>query len=498
MNRMMEIRGKPLRIFNKSFHIGKIPEVVYCLLSALTVGMLVIRINPWPVVFISAGIFFLIVSVRRPEIGILMITVLISSIVFEESLPLIPIPGGSFHATDIILIFFILLIPFQYLANRNFRLRTTSLDTPLLLFILAVIISAGISIFGQGVNFNTVMRGFRPLIYYLLYFVMTNFIRSRRQIHFVYHGLFVIAGLVSLLMIIQAGIGASLHLISGRVAAARALTGQSFEATRILPPGDTLIFIMFISAVCAIAIMHGPLLRSGYFYLLILLGSGLVLTYTRNYWISVILSLLMLVLLASKRGKRRILGWLLISLILIVITIPPFISFGGRARSYFDSISERIGSMLAVKRTFASGSLVQRKIETEYAWKSIAMHPLLGIGLNSSYRPRISWIDYKPEFNSQSYIHNGYLYILVYTGLLGFIPFMWFYGRFIQRGFSNWRKIKSPLEKSIVIGCTLSGIALSLSFLVSPKLMEWPSIVVIAIVIGLMETTIQCNEREGP
>ena len=54
------------------------------------------------------------------------------------------------------------------------------------------------------------------------------------------------------------------------------------------------------------------------------------------------------------------------------------------------------------------------------------------------------------------------------------------------------------MEKSIVIGYAICGIALSLSILVEPRVMQWRGIMVIATIAGMNEAIIRRNEREFP
>ena len=65
-----------------------------------------------------------------------------------------------------------------------------------------------------------------------------------------------------------------------------------------------------------------------------------------------------------------------------------------------------------------------------------------------------------------------------------------------SRGFSNWRKIRNPVDKSAVIGFTISGVALALSILFEPRFMQWHGIVVISTIIGINEAIIHLNENE--
>lgn len=367
---------------------------------------------------------------------------------------------------------------------------TTPLDFPLLLFIFVATISAGISVFKYGSDFKFVVGiGLRKIMYYLLFFSITNLIRGRRQIRFLLGGLFGLASLTALTMIIQARVGSSVRLLPGRVEAA----GQGVGALRILPPGESLVFVMFISAVCAIAIMKKPFFKTIYFYLIPVIGGGLLLTYNRNYYISIIFTFFIFLFLITKKEKKRFLSWVTIVFIFIILIIFPITKLTKTGRVYYDSIAERVSSIIYINEMFVSRSIEWRISENQIALLSIVKHPFLGIGLYNLYRRPLpgdeeGWTGY--------YVHNGYLWLLVSMGLFGFLPLMWFFLRFLVRGFSKWRKIRDPIIKSAAIGFTLSGIAFSLVNLVSPKLLEWHGIVVIASIIGLNEAIINRNEKE--
>jgi len=495
MNRFLAFRINPALISLVLWNFPKIFQVIFFLLSALILSSLVIISSSFQVILVPVGVFFLYIIAKKPEIGVLAIFAIAASIFYKQAIPHIPIPGGSLLVTDVILLVLLLRIPFKALTDRSFRLLTTPLDFPLLFFIFAAFISASISIFKYGLDFKLIVgTDLQAIIYYLLFFAITNLIREKKQIRVLFGGLFGIATIVSLLMILQARVVNSVRLMYGRIETA----DQGSWATRILPPGEVVIFIAFISAICAIAIMNRPFFRSVYFYLIPILGGGLLLTYNRNYWGSIILSLLIFMLLISKRGRKKFLGWLAIVFVFLMLVILPLTRLSKTGRVYSDSIVERFSSLFTVKETFASSSLEWRKIENEYALRSIIQHPFLGTGLNVKYRPYLPnmGID-KTGWDSTSYIHNGYFSILVNMGLLGFLPFIWFYIHFLVRGFSNWRKIRDNIEKSIVIGFTLSGIAFSLANLAMPKLIEWRGIMVIATIAGMNEAIIRRNKRES-
>jgi O-antigen ligase len=447
------------------------------------------------VILILALVFFLYVVVKKPEIGILAMFALIASLLYKQAIPAIPIGSISLLVTDVILFVLLLRIPYKALTDRSFRFLTTPLDVPLLLFIFASFISAGVAILKYGQDFSVIVgTGLQMIIYYLLFFVITNFIREKKQIRFLFGSLLGIATFVSLAMIIQAKVAGSVRLMYGRIES----VGQGSWAARILPPGEVVVFIMFISAVCAMAIINKPFFSTVYLYLIPLLGGGMLLTYNRQYWGAIIFSFFVFMVVSTNRGKKRFLSWLAIVFVSVILIVLPLSRLSKTGRVYSDSIMERFSSLLTVKETYVSDrSLGWRKIENQYAWRSIVRHPLLGIGLFTAYRPPLPGMDIGEDgWDSKRFIHNGYLWVLVNMGLLGFLPLMWLYIRFLTRGFSNWRKIMDPMEKSIVIGYAICGVALSLSILFEPRVLQWRGIMVIATMAGMNEAIILRNEKE--
>jgi O-antigen ligase len=330
------------------------------------------------------------------------------------------------------------------------------------------------------------------MIYYLLVIVITNLIRERKQIRSLIGGLFVIGTVVSLMMLIQARIGRSVRLLPGRIEA-----DPSYWTTRIIPPGEVLIFVMLISAICTLVIMNRPFFKTIHFYLIPILGGGLLLTYNRQYWASIVFSLFIFILLLSNIWKSRLFSLLAMASIFLILIIIPITRLSKTGRVYSDSIVERFSSLFSVKQTFASGSLEWRKIENQYALRSIVRHPLLGIGLRNVYRPPLPGMDMLSGWDTKHFVHNGYLYVLVDMGILGFLALVWFFFLFLFRGFSNWRKIRDPVDKSTVIGFTISGIALAFSILFEPRVMQWHGIVVISTIVGINEAIIHLNEEES-
>lgn len=468
-------------------------SILLCIFLGFVVSLFFFITSPLFTLAVLVGGFIFFISIYKPEVGILIVVIILSSFVFERSLPLIPIPFGSFHVTDVILLSLLIVIPFKLFLDRSFRLVPTPLDAPLYLFYTAAIISVFRAVMFFGVDFNVVIRIFRIITYYLIFFVITNLLREKRQIKFVINGLFVVANIVGLSMIIQAIVGRSIRLLPG------GLHAVGLFASRIIPPGTTLIYIAFITAVCTIVFINRPILKSIHFYILPVIGTGILLTYFRSYWVAIIFSLSIFMVLISKRSKKRYIACLLIAVILMSIFSFTLLSIGGRPKEQLISIFDRFTSLFTGKKIFHMETLNWRWIENKFALRQIVKHPLLGIGLGNDFRARTSYragaLDPVVQYSSW-WLHNAYLWILMKMGLIGFLTFLWFYIRFLMRGFSNWKKIKDVTLKSAVTGFMLSGVGIMLIVSIEPLFMMWDSIIVIATIIGLTEAIIKINKDE--
>lgn len=466
--------------------------ILFIVIGAL-VSLFLFTIPPAYIFLILGGIFVLAVITKRPEIGLLIIVILTSSIVFEESLPLIPIGLGSLHISDVLLLYMLGTLGYRFISDRDFSFAKSPLNIPILLFLAISLLSAALAVVRYGIDFNDVARLFRMISYYLLFFLITNLITEKEQIKFLLKGLLLIATVVAAAMVLQAIIGESIQLMPGRIENA-ATFGSQFEALRILPPGQTLVFVTFLTAICTLVFVQDkPVLFSGTFYLIPLLGMGIILTYNRSYWVAAILGVMILLLITATEGKIRLVALLMVVLIFGGSILAMFGGTEGKLGATVDAVSTRFNSLFAGAELQQSGPVDDRRIENGYAIAQIQSHPLLGIGLGNDYRPKIYGQDDKLTY----YVHNAYLFLLTDTGIVGFLFYFWFYILFLIRAAKSWKGISDNFLKSAVVGFMISGIAILLMALVIPVFMEWFSIVVIAGMIGLTEALIRINDMEA-
>ena len=147
--------------------------------------------------------------------------------------------------------------------------------------------------------------------------------------------------------------------------------------------------------------------------------------------------------------------------------------------------------MFTGKELIKSRSLEIRRLENKYALEQIAKHPVLGIGLGNTYRP-IFWKDDTLTY----YMENGYYWILMDMGIPGLLFFMMFYLRFLVRAYMNRNAINDDFLRSALTGFMLSGIGILPMVIVNPIFMQWFSIVVISLCIGLSENIIRFNNTD--
>ena len=452
------------------------------LLVGVGVGMTLVFIPAEYFLLAVVGCGVLVGVCRKPEVGVLIIFLMTSSIVFQENMPMLPIGIGSLHLTDIVLVSLLGTIFIRrYTGNRESLVRTP-VDIPLLLFYVTAVFTSAIAVKFGGLDATQMIRGIRPITYYLVFFVATNLIRDKKQLNFIIRGLFISAAIVAIAMVLQVLVGDSIQLIPGRVEQANA----EYDALRILPPGETQLYYALVVTLCLSVVREISVVRL--LPLTMLYGVGILLTYNRSFWVAILLTIAILLLTLSAKCKKRILVYLTMVAISGFFTVTAFKGKSMVMDSYH-SMSDRFVSLFGNDKLLKSESLEYRYLENHYALKQIAEHPALGIGVGKAYRPILFGADDELD----SYMHNGYLWLVTDVGIVGFLFFIWFYFGFIFRGLRNWKSAGDERLRALVVGFTMSSIGMLFVAVVNPVFMEGNSIVVIALFAGLIETAVRLN-----
>ena len=481
-------------------------DLLFQIIVACSFGLLLAIASLWfsPLLVLATltAPVFIYATLKRPEIALLGILIATSSIVFEEQLPLLSVGSISLHVPDLLLLGSLGLIAIRWLVEPEFRIVRTPLDWPLLIFYGVTLLSTFIAILQSSVEVQLALRETRVLSYYLTFFIVTNLVRERRQLNFLLNGLFLLSTIVAAAMIGQFLLGDSVQLLPGGVASL-VTEGLVFEdITRIFPPGWSIVLVSFVAIVCILIVEKFKPLGLLKFFQCGILGMAILLTFLRSYWAVLIMVFFLLVYLFRGVERRRLIGWGLVVIssaamfLLVVFSYPH-----SRASRLLGASINRLGT-LGNSGTFQGqdDSLNWRMIENRYAFSTIASHPLIGLGMGARYRPWDSRLDFRGADGSvndlRNFLHNGHLWILLQSGLLGYLSLMWLSLAFLIRGFRYWRSIVNNRMRGVVLGFTLVYLVVLIAAVVNSTFMQWYWTPVIGIIMGINEVILMKFRQE--
>ncbi len=361
--------------------------------AGLVFGALNLIFSPATVVLstLAIGLFWLIA--RHPEVGVLTMIAYSSSVLSEEMVPLIPIGGVSLQPSDVLLGWLLLILAWRVAVTRDLHLHPTPLDLPILILVGVCVFSTFRAIAQGDTPFHSGVRELRPAVYYLLYFPLIHLITGARAQRRLWVGLLLLACLTSLAALLQSVVGPSVRIMPGRVESLYTAGSRFEEIARVIPPGESLIFLFFILIGVALAWGRGHSDTWRKLALMGLLTVGLVLTYRRMLWGAAAAGLMLAWLLVGWEKRRCMSGRVLTGLGvtgLLLATLWVVAPDSDLVRS-LDATIKRATTLFDAE-TYDRGdrdknTLEMRAIELEYALPQVLPPSLLGIGLGSPYRP---------------------------------------------------------------------------------------------------------------
>jgi len=220
--------------------------------------------------------------------------------------------------------------------------------------------------------------------------------------------------------------------------------------------------------------------------ILVILGSSLMVSLGRNIVVSTVLSMILLFfLLHSPYRERLIMNVFIFGLLTIILFgLISWFAPTSRLLAYPQALMDRFAHLFTTNIMSDDETLLWRIKETRFAWEQISQSPILGIGLRTPYRAEF----FKGD-ELLSYIHNGYLWLWLKTGLLGLTAFLWFLLAFLWRGVQEWRQVKHEFMRSATLGFTLVVLAMLFSNFVAPVFVEGFNLAFFAAAIGIVEST---------
>ncbi|WP_094548242.1 O-antigen ligase family protein [Petroclostridium xylanilyticum] len=361
---------------------------------------------------VAGGLAVAVCILWKVEIGVFLVVVLTP---FLQTMQLVGL---------IILSLFSFVI--KLLLNKNYTLKNTPLDLPMVLF-------GGMIVYSSITSFAPRSSVFIALVYVsflLFYMIFVNTIKNSAQLNalivlFVFAGF--IVGLYGIYQYYAGGPTTQSWIDKEMFKNIKARVYSSFDNPNVL--GEYLVLLIPIS----IALMWA---KKGWFYRLIfggiaiIMGVCLIFTYSRGSWLGLMLALGIFAVLRDKR---------LVTLGIVGALMLPF-ALPATIINRFTSIGNLKDSSSAYRLSVWLGSL---KIVKDY-WPS-------GIGLGSD-----AFIKIYPRYALSGaafalHAHNIYIQLLVETGIVGFISFLLLLFMFYKSILSSYWRTKDQFLSTIMI-----------------------------------------------
>jgi len=466
--------------------------IVICVVGLL-LGIISAWAPPFLIIAAIAGVAYVAIVWAWPEIAVLILLGFTSTIFDVNTLQSVPIGIGHLIATD-----FLVFIPLGIMLLRiwvepGYKFIHTPLDLPLLAFYGIALLSTFLAIYQGKFTFNQSLGELRAINFYLVFFIVTNSIRDEKQLRRLLNGVFILAVLVAVAMIIQYALGDSAVILPGRVETLATAATTSPGVTRILPPGQSLVLVVLIALPILLIFDRAQSKFPTRVLQLLIVSAAVLLTFNRSFWVALALALFLAVLLVSVQEKVRFIKvavWA--GLIGIVALVPVLLLLGNRTQNLIDGSIIRM-STLVNPNTVNEGSLRDRYVENGYAYTQILAHPLIGLGLGANYRTWDHRIDFTAitTWDRFAYIHDGHLWVMLKTGLLGYFFYIWMLLRFLRRGFQSWQRNPPPYFKGIIFSFVVTVIGLLPATIVNPIFSTPYWTAVIGVMLGISEVIIR-------
>lgn len=485
-------------------------------LWALLVALLAVGMYLAPeltaVALVMLGIVLPLMAViwRRPEIGVIGLVALTSSFVRPNIID-VRLPIGGLDLRDLVLLGMIGMLGLQQLLRGDLKLPWPVVSIPLIAFLLWSVVSAATSIVVRGLQPSWAMNELRPLIYFASFFVAAWGLRTQRQLKTVLIGLFVLADITTLLIIMQQFLGIDNPILvaigGGDWRVWRMGSGNTFGTVRVIPPGHTLMYIMSIVAFSlTVAERQTWRQRTVYALQFVFLNIGLVLTYTRSQWVASAIALALVALFLPMSDKTRIMRYGLQAFVALLIGYTLFsveIQSAITNMPFIESFTRRLESLFTPEETLETYSLEWRVYETEEAFRSIGEHPFVGVGLGNYYR-NVTLLQGEASgelFGSDSYgrftryLHNSYLFVAVKLGLIGLALIGWFGITFVIDGWRTYLHTRDPENKRLIIAVLASFVGFLAWSITHSNFFYTESTSVIAFMIGVVAFIRRINRQ---
>lgn len=193
--------------------------------------------------------------------------------------------------------------------------------------------------------------------------------------------------------------------------------------------------------------------RFQYVFPLMIIGSALLLTQTRNTWLSALITLIIVIGLVIIRpelvflSRRRVVFRILTMILFIGICVTLVLYVNPKVETRVTSIIDKKAAQFDEWGN-TQNSLITRALIWSVAYNAFMEHPIIGIGLYS-FPHTSSEYSNLPKFLYKKYVeglspHQTHVALLTETGIVGFIGFMILIVSIVRIAYKNMQNARDP------------------------------------------------------
>jgi O-antigen ligase len=474
---------------------GRGIQLVLFVLSSLGVGLAVIVStyyveNVKLLIGLVGGLAFVLLTMRWPELGILCLVALLSGLIPMGSLPALHFGPITLQISDVMLFVILGLLFLRITTQRGFVLFSSPLMLPLLLFIGAFLLSALNAVLINGISPNFVLRSIRILSLWIVFIPTLQLVRDEQALRRLLFGLLILTGILLIGVLLENRLSPLLYM---DVVA----PGTASGATRIYYNGDIVLYAMIPVTLASLAIIK----KGNQLWRISLLGLLLywvARTFFRQYWLTLFVICVMLLVFLSTLERIRLIKRMALPIITGVLIVVALMAMQpSRVERLVQPLVDRVMSL--GQNPLNEGSLQWRLIENHYALQQIIHHPVLGIGLANAYRPplelEIGGNTYGWTFD---YMENGYLYIATFMGLVGLLPFIWLCVAYLIQVIQHQHEIREDGLRAVYLGFGVSFLGMMACNIATPLFVVGTRLVFFPLSMAISELILRlAREKEA-
>ncbi len=446
----------------------KIGAVAVALVGGLLVG---VGRSVWAAVAIgAAGVWV------WPLLGTIALLALTAGVPPAGQTSAIETPWGGFQVTDLVLA---ILLCRAVVSIRQRGIRGHALQEGYVLVVLAfALVAAAQAVLLRGTPPRWALSELRPLTYLAVALVVPRMAPTGNWARW-WGRLIVAVGLgVAVVAVIYHLRGTTTGVMpeGGRVTYLETIEGTGVvRVARVRAQGTPFVILGLFYCLSRLAL--GTAASPVWLAVAGFLGVQMILTFSRNLWVSVALGAAVVVASLPAKVLRSV---VIASAALLLLGL--FAILVGRATETEYLTLDRVISDRALSlfeaRTLESSQIQGRFKEVELAWPVITSNLLAGVGLGTPYLEHPIW----GQGETLSYLHNGYLGVLLKMGLLGLAAFAVLFVRALK---DSW-KLKSSTHPEW--GASLLGfmVVFLVSSIVTPRFFESGWMVALGLGIGIL------------